>query len=353
MKKLLLSVLVGATLPACVHAQSSVTLYGYLGGGVRWTNGLNGGSAVAFNNNILAGNRFGLAGEEDLGGGIKAIFKLENAFNSGTGALKSSSVLFSQAAYVGFNGNYGRLTFGRQVSANEYFSILVDPLNGQGQSLAVSPNALYYFNFFTYDTRFNNTISYLGRVGGFRYGASYSPGGVAGNTRAGSNVSGMALYQWGGGLAGFGYQKQWNATATQWAETFQGGGSLVMGPARLFLSYADLHVSAATAGAPERHDQMPGAGLVVVPTPAIQLTAAVYYDRASHLANAKNGDGHKLTTYAVAEYFLSKRTEIYAEADFNGLQGAYRNDALNIAGLGIRAGTASTTGVSVGLMTRF
>jgi outer membrane protein OmpU len=353
MKKLLLSILVGATLPACSFAQSSVTLYGYLGGGVRWTNGLKGGSAVTFNNNIVAGNRFGISGQEDLGGGISAIFKLENAFNSGTGALKSSGVLFSQAAYVGFNGNYGRLTFGRQVSANEYFSILVDPLNGQGQSLAVSPNALYYFNYFTYDTRFNNTISYLGRVGGFRYGASYSPGGVAGNTRAGTNVSGMALYQWGGGLAGFGYQKQWNATATQWAETFQGGGSLVMGPARLFLSYADLHVSAATAGAPERHDQMPGAGIVVVPTPAVQLTAAVYYDRASHLANAKNGDGHKLTTYAVAEYFLSKRTEIYAEADFNGLSGAYRNDALNIVAFGLRSGTASTTGVSVGLMTRF
>jgi outer membrane protein OmpU len=190
-------------------------------------------------------------------------------------------------------------------------------------------------------------------VGGFRYGASYSPGSVAGNTRAGTNLSGMALYQWSGGLAGFGYQKQWNASATQWAETFQGGGSLVIGPARLFLSYADLHVSASTPGAPERHDQMPGAGIVALPTPAIQLTAAAYYDRATHLANAKQRDGHKLTAYAVAEYFLSKRTEIYAQADFNGLSGAYRSDALNISALGIRSGTYSTTGVSVGVMTRF
>ncbi|WP_322093225.1 porin [Paraburkholderia bannensis] len=353
MKKLLLTVLVGATLPAVSHAQSSVTLYGYLGGGVRWVNGLKGGSAVMFNNNILAGNRFGISGQEDLGGGIKAIFKLENAFNSGTGALKNTGVLFSQAAYVGFNGDYGRLTFGRQVSSNEYLAILLDPLEGQGQTLAVSPTALYYFNYFTYDTRFNNTISYLGRAGGFRYGASYSPGGVAGNTRAGSNVSAMALYQWSGGLAGFGYQKQWNAAATQWAETFQGGGSLVLGPARLFLSYGDLHVSSATPGAPQRHDQMPGAGLVVMPTPAVQLTAAVYYDRATHMANAKQGNGHKLTTYAVAEYYLSKRTELYAEVDFDGLSGAYRSDALNIAALGIRSGTYSTTGVSVGVMTRF
>ncbi|WP_321814796.1 MULTISPECIES: porin [unclassified Paraburkholderia] len=353
MKKLLLVAVAGAILPGMACAQSSVTLYGYLGGGVRWTNGLKGGSSVAFNNNILAGNRFGISGEEDLGGGIKAIFKLENAFNSGTGALKNAGVLFSQAAYVGFNGEYGRLTFGRQVSSNEYFSILIDPLNGQGQTLAVAPNALYYFNYFTYDTRINNTISYLGRVGGLRYGASYSPGGVAGNARAGTNVSFMTLYQWSGGLAGFGYQKQWNAAATQWAETFQGGGSLVFGPARVFLSYADLNVSASAAGAPNRHDQMPGVGIVYLPTPAIQLTAALYYDRATHLANAKQGDGHKLTTYAVAEYYLSKRTEIYAEADFNGLSGAYRSDALNIAALGIRSGTYSTTGFSIGFMSRF
>ena len=44
---MLMSVLSGAT-----YAQSSVTLYGDIGGGLRWTNGTKGGSLVGFNNNI-------------------------------------------------------------------------------------------------------------------------------------------------------------------------------------------------------------------------------------------------------------------------------------------------------------
>lgn len=353
MKKFVLAALVGGLSPCLSHAQSSVTLYGDLGGGVRWVNNQKGGSAFGFNNNILAVNRFGLYGRQDLGNGLTAIFKLESGFNSGTGALKNAGVLFSQAAFVGLTGNFGRLTFGRQVSASEYFATLVDPTGGQAQSLAIEPNALYFFNYFTNDTRFNNTISYIGHAGGFRFGGSYSPGGTAGNLRSGTNVSATAMYQWGPALGGFGYQKTWNAAATQWAQTFLAGGSLQLGPARLYMSYADFSVSAATQGAPTRRDRIPSIGVLVVPTPALQFTAAAYFDNARHLANAKAGNGHKVTTYAMAEYYLSKRTELYAEVDYNGFSGAYRTDALNIGGLGMRSGANSTTGVAVGLMTRF
>ncbi|NIF51012.1 MULTISPECIES: porin [Burkholderiaceae] len=353
MKKIVLSALIAGLSPCLSHAQSSVTLYGDIGAGVRWVNNQKGGSAVMFNNNILAVNRFGLYGKEDLGNGLSAIFKLENAFNSGTGALKNAGVLFSQAAFVGLSNDFGRLTFGRQVSASEYFATLVDPTGGQAQSLAIQPNALYFFNYFTDDTRFNNTISYIGHAGGFHFGGSYSPGGVAGNLRSGTNVSGTAMYQWGPALAGFGYQKTWSATATQWAQTFHTGGSLQLGPARLYMSYADFSVSAATEGQPTRRDHIPSIGVMVVATPELQFTAAAYYDSARHLANAQDGSGHKVTTFAIAEYYLSKRTELYAEADYNGFSGAYRTDALNIAGLGMRSGASSTTGVTLGLMTRF
>ncbi|MDI9654010.1 porin, partial [Burkholderia cenocepacia] len=54
--------------------QSSVTLFGRIGGGVRWVNGLPPGSQVGFNNNIIAGNEFGIRGREDLGNGLKALF---------------------------------------------------------------------------------------------------------------------------------------------------------------------------------------------------------------------------------------------------------------------------------------
>lgn len=353
MKKILLATLIGGMLPCTSHAQSSVTLYGDIGGGVRWTNGLKGGASVGFNNNIVAGNQFGFFGKEDLGDNLKAIFKLEGAFNSGTGALKTAGTLLSQAAFVGLTGGFGRLTFGRQLNANEDFAILVDPAGGQGQSLAIEPGVVFDANYFTLDSRFNNTVKYLGQAGGMRFGASYSPGGVAGNTRAGTNYSGAAMYQWGPAFGGVSYQKTWNAAATQWAQTFQTGGSLQVGPARIYLSYADLEVSAANANAPNRRDHIPGGGVVWIPTATLQFTAAFYDDIASHLGNAPAASGHKFTTYAIAEYFLSKRTELYAEADYNGFSGAYRFDPSNIAALGMASGTRSMTGVSLGLMTRF
>jgi len=357
MKKTLLACLVAGVLPAIFptisRAQSSVTLFGDIGGGVRWANGLNGGSAVMFNNNIIGVNSFGFYGKEDLGNGLAAVFKLQNAFNSGTGALKTANTIFSQAAFVGLTGDFGRITFGRQISASAYFATLVDPTSGQGQSLSIEPNVLYFFNYFTTDTRFNNTIFYLSHAGGFRVGASYSPGGVAGNLRSGTNYSATAMYQWGPVLAGVGYQKTWSPTATQWAQTLHAGASVQIGPARLYANYADFRVTASTPSAPDRHDSMPSVGLVILPTPTLQFTAAAYYDSARHLAFAQQGNGHKITTYVIAEYFLSKQTELYAEADYNGLSGAYRTDLINIGGLGMRPGGSSVTGVTLGVMTRF
>jgi outer membrane protein OmpU len=78
MKKVLHAMLM-SVLSGSAYSQSSVTLYGDIGGGVRWTNGAKGGSAIGFNNNIIAGNQFGFTGKEDLGNGLKAIFKLEGA----------------------------------------------------------------------------------------------------------------------------------------------------------------------------------------------------------------------------------------------------------------------------------
>ncbi|MFM0245086.1 porin [Paraburkholderia sediminicola] len=352
MKKVLYAALM-SVLSGTAYAQTSVTLYGDIGGGFRWTNGAKGGSVVGFNNNIIAGNQFGFTGKEDLGDGLKAIFKLEGAFNSGTGALKTSGTLFSQAAFVGLTGDFGRLTFGRQLNANEDFGILIDPAGGRGQSIAIEPGVVYSANYFTLDSRFNNTIKYLGQVGGFRFGASYSPGGVAGDSHAGTNFSGAAMYQWGPALGGVSYQKTWSAATMQWAQTFQTGGTLQIGPARLYLNYADLTVTGTTPSAPRRRDKIPGGGLVWEVTPSFQVTAAFFDDIASDLGNVQSASGHKITSFAIAEYFLSKRTELYAEVDRNGFSGAYRYDPANITALGLNPGGHGMTGVSAGLMTRF
>lgn len=66
MRNILLASLL-ATTAGSVNAQSSVTLFGIVGGGVRWTDGVKGGHQIGLDNNIVSGNSFGMLGTEDLG----------------------------------------------------------------------------------------------------------------------------------------------------------------------------------------------------------------------------------------------------------------------------------------------
>ncbi|HEF5873634.1 TPA: porin [Burkholderia cenocepacia] len=342
-----------AALATGVHAQSNVTLFGTLGEGVRWTDGVKGGHQIGFDNNAIAGNTIGLKGTEDLGSGLKAVFLLQSGFSLGTGALKTSSVLFSQRAYVGLEGGFGRLTLGRQLNAFEDVGTQLDPNEANGPSLATVPGIVWGGNFFTLDARFNNTIKYVGRAGGFTLRASYSPGGVAGNTRAGTNFAAAASYQFSTLLLAGAYQKTYNAAATQWAQSTLGGLTWQLGPTRLYLGYSGLEVSAPNAKSVARRDHIPSTGLVYRITPTLQLTGAAYYDIASNLKNVAGADGRKMTTYAMLEYFLSKRTELYVEFDRNGFSGAYKKDPANVSALNLRPDGRSVTGVSVGVITQF
>ena len=68
-----------------------------------------------------SGSRFGLRGEENLGGGLKAIFLMENgvAMDNGSGNgqnnnANSSLGLAARLAYVGIAGPWGQITLGKQ-----------------------------------------------------------------------------------------------------------------------------------------------------------------------------------------------------------------------------------------------
>ncbi|MDN7516354.1 porin [Burkholderia sp. AU45251] len=344
---------VAMTIAGGAHAQSSVMLFGTIGAGVRWVDGVKGGHQIGFDNNTVSGNYFGIRGTEDLGGGLKAVFVLQSAFSSGNGALVSSSTFFTKNAYVGLSGGFGRLTLGRQLNAAEDVGVTLDPNSAQGPSLAAVPGIVWGGNFFTLDARFNNTIKYVGRFGGFTLRGSYSPGGVAGSSRANMNYALAASYQYQTLVFATAFQRTYNASASQWAQSTINGATWQIGPARAYLSYSTLAVSAASAGGPERRDRIPSLGLVYQITPFLQFTGAGYYDFASNLKNVSGADGRKLTTYAMLEYFLSKRTELYLEFDRNGFSGAYKRDPTNVSGLSLTPDGRTVTGVSIGMITQF
>jgi predicted porin len=82
------------------QAQSSVTLYGVVDAGLGYVSNANQASDSLWGmiNGNLSGSRWGLKGTEDLGGGLKAIFQLENGFDPGTGQLNQGGREFGRQA---------------------------------------------------------------------------------------------------------------------------------------------------------------------------------------------------------------------------------------------------------------
>src|SRR3569833_3366267 len=122
MKKSLLALAVLGAFAGVAQAQTSVTIYGSIDGGVRRVTNTTstGQNTLGFSaNGTYNSNRLGFKGVEDLGGGMNAHFTLENGFNSGTGGLNnSSSILFERGAFVGLGGTWGSVDLGRQPSVN-------------------------------------------------------------------------------------------------------------------------------------------------------------------------------------------------------------------------------------------
>src|SRR6201991_5130057 len=109
---------VGFTAGSTAYAQSSVTLYGSLDGGLRnVVNGTKaGGAALTMaSNGVYKSNRWGFLGIEDLGGGYYVRFNLEAGYILSTGANSASNgALFSRNSTVGIGGPFGIVDVGHQ-----------------------------------------------------------------------------------------------------------------------------------------------------------------------------------------------------------------------------------------------
>ena len=108
------AVAVTGSVAQAAYAQSSVTLYGIVDAGFTYTNNQKGNSAYQATQGNVQGSRWGLLGTEDLGGGNKALFRLENGFSLESGALGQGGRMFGRSAWVGLsNSRAGTITLGR------------------------------------------------------------------------------------------------------------------------------------------------------------------------------------------------------------------------------------------------
>ncbi len=176
MKKTLLAAALLAGFAGAASAQSSVTLYGLLDGGLRYNkvsidNG-SGASNFGLAYGQQSGNRFGLRGVEAIGGGNRVSFQLESGFEFGNGTLQQSSRIFGRQAWLGLDNNsWGYVRIGRQTNfATEYVGIPVDPF-GTGFGQLNMGTAFGVAN----TDRISNAIKYQSpNMSGFQAGIGYS-----------------------------------------------------------------------------------------------------------------------------------------------------------------------------------
>lgn len=369
-----ISALTGAVATNGAFAQSSVTMYGVIDTIVRYTNHevrANGtrGSNTQLEQGVFQGPRIGFKGVEDMGGGNAAVFQLEMGFQSDTGESDQQGQLFGRQAFVGLkNKEWGEIDLGRQYGVA--FDVLgnFDPL-GMGN---LPENA---WQLFLIGVRFDNSIKYTNTWGPVTAEVQYSFGEQAGSTSIGS-TTGLGL-TYDNGVFSIGVFDQLSKDADSNKANIAGiGASLETQPFIFYLNYINARrdpgfsIAKSRSGGPlantsmlgnagntlRRTDNVVTAGMIYQATPALAYTLGYMTDFVRNESSAGNS-GRLSTLYAVADYNLSKRTDVYLNLDYTRVSGGEvdgvgTNTVLQFVGAGLGGGK-NRTGVSVGLRHKF
>lgn len=342
------------------HAQSSVDLYGLIDVGVEYLNhaGSSNASVTRMIGGNMAGSRWGLRGSEDLGGGTSVIFTLEAGFRPGTGASEiggQSGRLFGRVATVGLQGNFGTVTVGRQAI------VLNDVM------FNYDPTAFALYGLATLDGKFfgrvDNSIKYVtpslrgvSASGYYTFGSDTvnGQGQVPGDPKVG-RAFGLSVQYAAGPLGLAAVYDQ--AYPTSISLTDAGNvdkrlvfaGSYALGGLKAYLGYRRLNST--VAGTDGVIANLFWTGLSYQVNPFLKLTGAAY-------DNEIVGTSAHPTTFVLnADYFLSKRTDIYASVSFakNRTDGKTSSDAAVTGGADALPPGAGVnqTGAVVGIRHRF
>ncbi|MEO7400293.1 MAG: porin [Polaromonas sp.] len=373
MKKLTLvaTAVLGLLSASATMAQSTVTLYGLLDGGFNHVSGLKNGSFNGIASGIMEGSRFGLRGTEDLGGGYKAIFTLENRFeldtgsvsnrpNSGTqipdrvnstvlatlaasgipsgtplggGATVGSAVaalstglagsafgvnlagnLFDRQAFAGLITPIGAFTLGRQYTPG-YLAQAAFDASGTQSSLAAGQIASLPAAF---DIRLSNTLQYAIQTSGVTATLMYGAGEVAGSNSANRFLGAMAMYKGSGFSVGFGHNEKKNEFGQKSLTNNVLGGTVDVGPGTVYGMYATIKDENPSGLSPLF------AGNPVGPlTPAFQNAYNTAFKQDAKLMHI----GYKLTTgpHTIVAAFnrLDDKRAVNADTDSYGMTYTY------------------------------
>lgn len=313
---------------ACAHAQSAVQLYGIVDGGVAFVTNEAGHHAWAQTSGIGQSDRWGLRGEEDLGGGYRAVFRLENGFTLNDGRFSQGGLEFGRQAWVGLaSERFGTLTLGRQY---DFMST-----NLTAFSAGTLTPSVFAFHLGDLDRlgaeRIDNAIRYVTPdMAGFQLGVLYALGGQAGNFVSHSAASFGLTYGHGPFKAGAAYVEIHDFTAVSGIGTTVLGASLVGTAQQGLLPRAQTFDKLTVSGVGAGYQLGPAYLHAVYTTVGFHLHGqttslrttegglkyAVDYAlslSASYARSTLAGHGWS-EIVAGSDYSLSKRTDIYVHA---------------------------------------
>ncbi|WP_420475728.1 porin [Noviherbaspirillum sp. ST9] len=335
MKKLPLAFAMLAAFAGSAAAQSNVTIYGLIDGGVEHQSGGAAGSVTKVTSGVQNASRIGFKGTEDLGGGLSALFTLENGFALDTGAALQGGALFGRQAFVGLKGGFGTVTLGRQYTP--IFTSLcgvIDPfacglagnaanLMSQGGTAATGGGP-----------RTNNAIKYAAPViSGVLAEVTYGLGETAGDTSALRTLGGQVGYAAGPLVVRLAHNNVNNATATARSRVTTLGAKYDFGMAAVHFAYAVNKNAVAgntNVAQADTRDVMLG-----VSAPVGNGTVLASYIRKSDQTAVGNDANQFALGYT---YALSKRTNLYTS--FARIDNTVANNAVGF----YTAGNATDAG---------
>ncbi|WP_042263494.1 porin [Paraburkholderia heleia] len=382
MKRVASSHAIGALLAVATSsafAQSSVTLYGLVDTAIRYqTNAApDGKDLIGMTVGPETHSRWGLRGSEDLGGGLSAIFRLENGFELGDGKLHVPNTLFSRQAYVGLSSSqFGSVTFGNQ------YAPLYDTMGDIFDPMTVGD---YWQDSWMYNGIGNyltvpNSVKYKFSSNGLSIDAIYGFGNHAGAMGLDSTYGVELTYARGPASINAGFQQtsvsSLNGSSVNGAKVnflHVSSAYQITKTVRLLAGWlhgqdttgtTDFNMQQAGAptlrgSSPNRIDDTLYVGGNWQATDPLLITVAGYY---GHTRNAERldgtlGSGINYSATVLAEYSLSKHTEVYGTADFARGNGAFAADYPGVTNTATgnvdRIGRTNNVGVAIGMRQMF
>ena len=318
------------------NAQSLVTFYGVVDTGIRYTTHADpqGNSAVRLANGGATESVFGFKGTEDLGGGNKAVFELEDRFFPNSGVIDPAYPFFN-TAFVGLQSStYGKLTMGRQIN----------PLSDAVLSAFITNPWLPTFYQFRPEVMMaqgvwtSNMVKYAARWQYLTAEVSYAFGGNAGAFGSGSQIGASLIFLPGAPLRlAAGYLDSRDAVNTSaHLKSWTAGGSYAFGGTTVMAGWAVNRQDANFVGnfpngpfsVPEltalkfntfAARKMFFGGITQLVGDSTHLSANVW--RTIQTGKTQSADGNTTQFQLVADYNLSKRTDTYVEADYSLYRG--------------------------------